>query len=278
MIKEFWQEQREEKKRQKQLKRQNKKAPKTKEQIAYKVFGILFTLFLIFGSIGFACSNVGDWGTLDWVCVWGITEEMSQALSDPVDSNIILTECVLSSADWEACQQELQDNGIDIVREGEMDAELLDSVEVTHQFCLSSMSLGALVSEMIGSIGGGNTSELLSFKLFENGGELYLSSVCFVDLSKVVAGSTLPIVYVQSTSRLTTHNERLCSLNPEYQINMIEDSLNDEIIEVINRSSLIGLENYTNSSIVSQINTFSSLLQCTLTISDGAITFKPKTN
>ena len=51
MIKDFWQERKDEKKRQKQLKKQNKKLPKTREQKAYKIFGVCFVLFLIFGSI-----------------------------------------------------------------------------------------------------------------------------------------------------------------------------------------------------------------------------------
>ena len=44
MIKEFWNERRQEKKRLKAERKANRKNPKTKEQIAYKIFGVFFAL------------------------------------------------------------------------------------------------------------------------------------------------------------------------------------------------------------------------------------------
>ena len=70
MIKEFWQERKENRQKQKELKKQKRKLPKTKEQRSYKIFGVCFTLFLIFGSIFYACRGLNmDCSTFIFWCI-----------------------------------------------------------------------------------------------------------------------------------------------------------------------------------------------------------------
>lgn len=262
MIKEFWQERREEKKRQKQLKKDNKKYGKTKEQIAYKVFGIIFTLFLIFGSIGYSCYTVGgfdDFGDYSWESLIGVTDEMKTALTTPVEPSDILVDGGITSSDWVLAQEELTSKGIDIVQDGKimLDREIpiSEDVEFSHQ------TLGAIVSHIIGPISENNTSALLSFKLYLDESDLYLQTVCSVNLSKVVLGSTLPIVYITTTSRLEYMSKSLHSLEASFKINLIEDELNSKIVNVINNNILSnGLDYYTNGNVVQNIATFASII------------------
>ncbi|MGN0960610.1 MAG: hypothetical protein ACI4PF_00255 [Christensenellales bacterium] len=277
MIKEFWQERKEEKKRQKQLKKELRKSPKTKEQIAYKVFGVLFAIFLIFGSIGYACNNVGTLDDYSWESVVGISDEMINALTEPVDRNLILTENVLSSYDWQMAQEELLDNCINIVKNGEIDGELLNENNyISSNVTFEMMSLGAIIYQFIEGLGSGDRVELLSFKLYEDNEQLYLKSVCFLDLSAIVSGSKLPVVYVTTISRITLINNRVSSLNPSIQLNLIEKQMNDDIVNTINNSSFLDISYYTNTQVINQINNFASLIGANIEISGNNFIFIPK--
>lgn len=279
MIKEFWQERREENKRQKQLKKENKKLPKTKEQIAYKIFGIIFTLFLIFGSIGYSCYTIGGFDGLDnysWDSLMGVTDEMKTALVSPVDSSAILTEGVLGNSDWILAQEELSSNGINIVQDGRISID--DDVSFTGDIVFSHKSLGAIASQCIGNISENNTSGLLSFQLYLDGDDLYLKTVCTVNLSKVVIGSTLPTVYITTTSRLKYMSSSLHSLGATFRINQIEDGLNDEIVRVINNNCLSqdGIDYYTNGNVIKNIIYFSSIINAEMSIVEDNIVFTSK--
>lgn len=276
MIKEFWQEQREEKKRQKQLKKENKKKSRTKEQIAYKVFGIIFAIFLVVGSIGYSCSTVGGFGDYSWDSLIGITDEMKEALTASVDRNLILKECVLTDNDWQDAQEILANNGITMVQDGEL-AEDYEGDAITSDMVMPKMALGSLISKLIGSIGTNNNYELLSFKLYLDGGDLYLNTVCMVNLSAVVTGSTLPIVYVNTSSRLRYMSDKICSLNPEYKINLIEDKLNKDILDVIKNSKFAGdLDSFTNTNVVGYIELFAAMIGADAKIVDDNILFESK--
>lgn len=279
MIKEFWQERREEKKRQKQLKKENKKAPKTKEQIAYKVFGILFTLFLIFGSIGYACNTIGGFGDLDgysWDSLYGVTDEMKDALTAPVDRNIVLNECVIGGSDWQDAIDALATYNIVITKDGQLDIENLGNIELTENVELENMSLGALVAQFMGSVSSDDDSELLSFKLYLDGDDLYLKTVCLVDLSSVVIGSKLPIVYVTTMSRLRIMGGKLQSVSPQFKINQIEETLNEEILSVISKSIFTGsnIDSYTNACVANWIEFFAELIGTKTSIVDDGIVFE----
>lgn len=278
MIKEFWQERREEKKRQKQLRKENKKLPKTKEQIAYKVFGFLFTIFLIFGSIGYACNKTGSFDNINWNNVIGVTEEMLEALDKPVDKNLIINECVISYADWGSAQEELQSVGVEIAVENKLNVEVLlnEGFNLSSEITFKMMSLGALTNQMIEELGKGDSIELHSFKLYLEENDLMLKSVCSIDLSAIVVNSSLPIVYVTTVSRLNVLNKKLYSLDSEIQINQLDKKLNDEIVDFINSKSFLSINDYSNDHIVEEINLFATLVNAEIEISGQNITFKPK--
>ena len=90
MIKDFWKDRKEEKKRLKELKNQNKKLPATREQRAYKIFGVCFAFFLIFGCIFKACSGSSDTSGFSWESIIGITDEMKDKLEAPVSKKDLL--------------------------------------------------------------------------------------------------------------------------------------------------------------------------------------------
>ena len=111
MIKEFWQERKEEKKKLKQLKKENKKLPKTKEQKAYKIFGFLFVIFIICGSISFACRGSGQNVDYTWESVVGITDEMKTALTSKFDKAKLLTDPI-DAIDWGSTKEALTQAGL----------------------------------------------------------------------------------------------------------------------------------------------------------------------
>lgn len=277
MIKEFWQERRDEKKRQKQLKKENRKLPKTKEQIAYKIFGVVFALFLVFGSIGYACRGYGDDIDYNWEKAMGLTDEMITALSAPVDRNLILTENVLGSSDWTMAMEQLEENNIHIVLDNAFDYDLISQQNgITSNVTFDTMSLGAIVYQLIEDIGSGEKTELLSFKLYEENSVLMLKTVCLLDLSAVVAQAKLPLVYVTTVSKISILDNSVSNLNDEVQINLIEKEMNDEIVNLLNKNSFLEVAYYTNAQVVSQINYFASILNANVKISGNNLMFLPK--
>lgn len=278
MIKEFWQEQREEKKKQKQLKKQRKKSPKTKEQTAYKVFGILFTLFVIFGALYNSGIGRGEDGDFDWGSVTGITEEVVAELSAPVDNNLILIDGRLSNGDWEDAQDVLSTNNINIVKDGKLDIELLasDNLKLNQNLTLSTSSLGALTYRLIEDLGYGEDVELLSFNIYTQDDGTYLRTVAQVDLSKVVPTVELPTVYVTTTSRLRVLNNAVTSLGASVRLNLIEDERNAELVELINNSSFSEISYYTNTHFASQLNALAEFLNCKIEINGTNINFVTK--
>lgn len=275
MIKEFWQERREDKKKQKQLKKENKKHNQTKEQIAYKIFGILFGIFIVIGSIGYACSSTGDLGEIQWGNLMGITDEMLDAINEPVDSNLLLTENVLASSDWEDAQAELLLHNIDIVNDGKLAEDLLirEDIFLEHDLTLSMMSLGALIYQFNNELG---NAELLSFKLFKDGSNTMLTTVCSLDLGVVVSGVDLPMAYVTTTSRLTLLDEEVNSMNSQVYINQIDEEMNNLIVETLNSNSYRDIAFFTNTQMVGHINTIAKLFNANIEINGANIIFVPK--
>ena len=274
MIREFWQDRKEEKKRLKELKKQNKKLPITKEQRAYKIFGIVFTLFLIFGVAFNICGSIKGTEDFSWDSLIGITDDMKVQLEQSVEKKDLLFDKQIDVVDWSYCKDLLIDAGVgDVIIDNKID--MLHLVEGTTSLAsviiLDSRMLGALSQKMIESSLYGSDFELIEVSLQTIEGKLVLNSLFRVNLSAVVLGGELPSVFVTTTSTVEILNNKMYSLNSNCKINKLEESENIQLIETINKSSLSRLEFYTNELISRQINEFASSIGAKVRINNSNV-------
>ena len=272
MIKDFWQERKAEKKRLKELKKQNKKLPKTKEQKAYKIFGVCFALFLIFGSIFYTCKGVSDIDNYSWDSLIGISEEMKSKLATPVNRADLITTKQLDTVDWSNCKDDLIGSGVGgVIIADEIDLEILTDKTITLNSTLSldSRNLGALAKKMLAISSYGNSVELIETILTYENNELSLRSLVYLDLTAVVLGNNLPYVYVTTTSVVNILNNDMYCMNSEFVINNFSEEDNIEVMEVIDENALVDLGFYTNELIARQINTFSDGVNAIVRINNG---------
>ena len=259
MIKDFWKDRKEEKKRLKELKKQNKKLPATREQRAYKIFGVCFAFFLIFGCIFKACSGSSDTSGFSWESIIGITDEMKGKLEAPVSKKDLLFDKQIDIVDWSYCKDILINAGVgSVIIDNQI--SMLDvvgkTVSITSPIVLDSRMLGALSQKLIENILYGGDVELVEVMLEIVDSKLIMKSLVRLNLSTVVLSNNLPSVYVTTTSTVQILNKEMFALDSSCRINNLEESDNDAIIELINKNSLSDIEFYTNELIARKINDF----------------------
>jgi len=137
---------------------------------------------------------------------------------------------------------------------------------------------GALASELIESDDIDNEVELIEVVFFQDGTELMMKSLMNVSLSSVVVSSTLPKVYLLTTSRLDIQYNKLYCLDTTLQINDFNAEENAEIIDVLKKTSLVGLDYMSNELIARQINSFAKYIKANIGIKGLNIEFLPKNN
>ena len=259
MIKDFWKDRKEEKKRLKELKKQNKKLPASREQRAYKIFGVCFAFFLIFGCIFRACSGSSDTSGFSWEGIIGITDEMKDRLEAPVSKKDLLFDKQIDIVDWSYCKDILINSGVgSVIVDNQIN--MLDvvgkTVTITSPISLDSRMLGALSQKMIENSLYGGDVELVEVMLEMVDDKLIMKSLVRLNLSTVVLSNNLPSVYVTTTSTVHILNKEMFALDSSCRINNLEESDNDAIIELINKNSLSDIEFYTNELIARKINDF----------------------
>ena len=259
MIKDFWKDRKEEKKRLKELKKQNKKLPATREQRAYKIFGVCFAFFLIFGCIFKACSGSSDTSGFSWESIIGITDEMKGKLEAPVSKKDLLFDKQIDIVDWSYCKDILINAGVgSVIIDNQI--SMLDvvgkTVSITSPMVLDSRMLGALSQKLIENSLYGGDVELVEVMLEIVDSKLIMKSLVRLNLSTVVLSNNLPSVYVTTTSTVQILNKEMFALDSSCRINNLEESDNDAIIELINKNSLSDIEFYTNELIARKINDF----------------------
>lgn len=258
MIREFWQERREEKKQLKQLKKENKKLPKTREQKAYKIFGFLFVVFIIFGSISFTCRSSGQDVDYSWENVVGITDEMKTALTAKFDKAELLTDPI-DAIDWGSAKEALTKAGLeDIIVDNKISDSVLqeNNIKIVGDIRCNESVVGGLSKHLLSMDDNSKYINLLQLSMYEEGNNIYLESIMTLDLSLLVYETALPIIYVRSTSMLDILDNKLSALGTKVQINDIEEELNNEIVKTINGSSYFEIAFFTNNMIVSNLNGF----------------------
>ena len=229
MIRDFWQERKDEKKRQKQLKKQNKKLPKTREQKAYKIFGVCFALFLIFGSMFYTCRGLGDVDSYSWDSLIGLSADMKSKLSTSVDRTDLIMTKQLDAIDWSNCRDALNSAGVGgVILSDEINLEILTDKSVT---LTSTLTLDSRTA--------------------------------------VVIGNNLPFIYVTTTSVVNILNNDMYCMNSEFRINNFSEEDNEEVLAVIDDNALVDIGFYTNELIARQINTFSEGVNAIVRIKDG---------
>ena len=272
MIKDFWQERRDEKKRLKQQKKQNKKLPKTKEQRAYKIFGVCFALFLIFGSLFYTCRGIDDADNYSWDSLLGISEEMKDKLSATVNRADLITTKQLDVVDWSNCKDLLIDAGVEgVILLDKIDSDILSekSVSLMSTLSLDSRTLGALSKKMIEISLYSDCVELIETTLTYENNTLKLTSLVYLDLTAVVLGNSLPYVYVTTTSVVNVLNNDMYCMNSEFRINDFSEEDNEEALEIIDKNALVDIGFYTNELIAREINTFCEGVSAIVRINNG---------
>ena len=277
MIREFWQERKEEKKRQKELKKQNKKNPKTKEQKAYKIFGVFFALFLIFGSIFYSCRGGSNSDGYSWDSLIGITDEIKTKLKTSVSKETLITDEQINAIHWNTCMEKLTASGLDVVTEDRLDAEKLLSFSQAPDIPLQleSDTLGALLVQMLSIFNSSQDLTLIETVLYTSGEELRLKTLMYINLTSVTIAEKLPNVYLTTDSRVEILDNNLYLLDNNFQINNLNEEDNEEVLEVIEENSLLGLEYYTTKVIENNINNFGIYINCHVEISSTKIKYVP---
>ncbi|MBQ7351758.1 MAG: hypothetical protein IJW59_02680 [Clostridia bacterium] len=274
MIKEFWQEHREQKKQLKKERKQSKKHPKTKEQVAYKVFGIIFVIGLMIGSVAFCCRGTGDVPpSYSWDNIIGITDEMKTALTKSVDEKELFDDAV-DIVDWSMARDKLVAGGLGkLIVNDSVDVDKLNSKEVaiSSNIDLKENELCALVSKMTEGDEYEDYLQLLFIDIYWEDTQAYLKTIIKMDLSFLIAGTELPQVYVTTVSCLDILNEDLASVGEYIQLNQVEKKLNDEIVETINKNSLLDISVFTNSYVVSIMNVFIDCINADVEIQNNGI-------
>lgn len=278
MIREFWQERREEKRKQKELKKQNKKLPKSREERAYKIFGVFFVLFLIFGSIFSTCScNGGGLDGYSWDKIIGITDEIKANLTVPVNKDDLIQKEEINAIDWSICQDKLNDVGLNIILNNKINSELLlaEDLKISSELVLNDIELGCLIENLIDITSLKDSINLIELNLYEENSRTFIRGLFNVELSAIVISDSLPSVFVTTISKLEVLDEKLFVMNSELQINKLSDSANEDALDVLNKSSLVGLETYTSNLLDQKIKEFATCIKANVSIEDCKIKFTP---
>ena len=279
MIKEFWQERAEEKRKKKELKKQKRKQPKTKQERAYKIFGICLAFFLIFGSTFYTCRSMD--GSLDgfsWDSLIGITDEIKIKLTQSVDKNDLIIDEQINLIHWDTCMHKLSDAGVDVVINDHLSEELL--INITERpdsvLVLDYKSTGALIVEMLSLSTKGKDISLLEFIMYSSGDQVRIKTLMYVNLSAVALADNLPFVYISTDSSVEILDNSIVLLDTDFVVNNLSEEDNDEVIKVISKSSLLGLEYYTTTIIAEGINDFATYINSDVDIQGTKLVFTAK--
>lgn len=272
MIREFWQERREEKRRQKELRKSQKKI-KGGDYLYYKICGIILAIIVIVGPFACTMGDVGDIDNYDWNSTLGISEEMQQRLSQPIDVSTLITTSAINSADEVELNETLVRAGLEnfVVPSEKIDEN--DTFTLNDELVLKPNLAGVLVNAFLKEGVYGDSVEVIEIIIYKDNSYTMLRTLMKVDLSQIVMGDNLPYVYCTTVSRITTIDGRLTSIGEQVNINDYDEDFNEELLTTLNSLSLVGVSSYTNELVVSQINMFATITQSRIDVSNVNIRF-----
>lgn len=288
MIKEFWQEVKQERKERKRLKKERKKRALTGEQKATKIFGIFLGFFVLFGSLFFACNNmsIGDldfsWGTLV-----GLDKEIVEELEKPVDENLLLIDGKINSEDymsfisaWIAAGADgtyFNEDGELIEGEGDsFDEEEREVLFIDETLTLSGKQLGGWCRESNIDLGYVSTMDILDMKFYKENDQFYLSTIAFCKLSKLLGSDEVPNVYLRTVSPIKVLDGNITTLGCELYINNLSEESNKVVVDKINELSQNKLSTLVNDLVVTAyINPLKQIFNATIELVDNTVVFIP---
>lgn len=287
MIKEFWQEVRQERKDKKRLKKENKKKRLTGEEKATKIFGILFGFFVFFGSIIFACNNMslGDLSDINWGAAIGLSDEMIEELEKPVDENLLLINGRISDDDYTSFLNAWIGAGADESYFDE-DSGILDSEDgeetdlsglyINSELHLSSRVIGAWCKETNVDLGYHSTVDILDMLIYKEDNNYYMSTISYCNLKSILDIEGVPSIYLKSVSEVAILNGKLTVLSTNLYINALDDKTNEEIVEKINKISDDKLSSLVNDMVVTAyINPLRDIMRANILLSSNGVIFVP---
>lgn len=272
LVGDFWKEQREESRNKKKLRKQNKKMKLTGEQKAYKIFGVFFALFLVFGSLFYTCRNTGDVGDLSFTRIIGLDDEIVEILSREIDTNILLPTGRINSTDYFQMIDIMTGVGLDIFTDGSIDVEKLDGATMDTGFTLEGKNLGAFVNRYVSDEN--NYMIICDVEMYEHDGDIMCSSVASFNIAGLFDDNTLPIIYVRNVSEFAILDGTISSLASTGRINLLDESDNEKVINVLNRNLIYDFNTCVNSLISSSVSNFVQLLGCNMQLLDTGIRFE----
>ncbi len=288
MIKEFWQEVRQERKDKKRLKRENKKNKLTGEEKATKIFGILFGFFVFFGSIIFACNNMslGDLSDINWGSAIGLSDEMVEELEKPVDENLLLINGRISDDDYTSFVNAWINAGADesyfeedggIIDDEESDEETdLSGLYINSELYLSSRVIGAWCKETNIDIGYSSSVDILDMLIYKENNNYYMSTISYCNLKNILGIEGVPNIYLKSVSEVSILNGKLTILGTELYINALDEEMNEKIVDKINDISDDKLSSLVNDMVVTAyINPLKDLMRANIYLSSNGVIFVP---
>lgn len=277
MIKEFWQEHRENKKQLKKQRRHSKKHPQTGEQKAYRIFGFIFVIGLMIGCVAFCCRQSGDVPSYSWDSVIGITDEMKEALTQNVKESDLYSDPI-DIVDWSDARDKLITGGLSaIIKNDSFDFEELEkNHKITSDIELKENEIGAIINRLFSTDEYVNYLTIKYIDIYWEDDQAYMKTVIVMDLSLLIAGTELPMAYVTTTSCLDILNENLACIGANVQLNQIESALNEEIVQLINKSSVVEISYFTNNYVAMILNGFKSSINADFIIQNNGICLKVK--
>lgn len=276
MIKEFWREAKEERKEQKRLRKENKKRKLTGEQKAYKVFGVLLTFFLIFGSLFYCCKgwNNADFSELKWSEILDIDDEIVEKLNAKVDPNLLYLDGKIKNEDFVSMQNKWVNAGGDegAIKNGDNDASD-EAFFIRSKVTMSDKEVGAFCKDWGNEIS--SAIEILNLKIYEENDVYYLSTLVYCKLGSVIGIDDFPDVYVKSVSEVQKLEKQLVALSTKIHINQLDTSSNEKLVDKIEAIAKGKIKSSCSDLVVSYINSLCLFMNADMKIVDGGIEFSP---
>lgn len=249
----FLKKEREERKAYRKQQKQDKKA-KTPEEKRRKIYSIVFGFLITFGVIFYTVNSCS--GSYSWESVVGITDEMKIALEQSVSEETIFPNGRITQTNYDSLTIKLNSAGIDF------DSD--EDINPHSDLILSEKEAGALVNQIFSALDETKKYEVKDFSVYTILDAIYCKSVITLNLSEAISGSTLPSVYLISTSKVQILDNTIMCMETDYQINEIDDPLNDEIIDVLNKNMTGSIISNSNEMLCSTLSLFAE--SCTYSI------------
>ena len=258
----FLKKEREERKAYRQLQKKQKKI-KTPEEKRRKIYSIVFGFLIAFGVVFYTANSCS--GNYSWENIVGITDEMKIALERSVSEESIFPSGRIDQTYYDSLATKLASAGIDF--------ESDEDVDPSSDMILSDKETGALVNNITSALDETRKYEVKDFSIYKVLETTYCKSVMILNLSEMISGSTLPSVYLITTSKVQVLDNTIMCMETEYQINEIEDPLNDEIISVLNKNMANSFISASNELLCSTLSLFAESCSYTIDLKNHEICF-----